>query len=157
MKRISALVLLAILASSLGIGVYIWTLNTQPHFQLTPTPAHTPAMGGYKLINGNISVDGIYYIKFDVPSSAFDINVSGNFSVLNNGTIRVVIVNSTNFVSGLGKATSYDSGQQVSGSFSIPLAQNATYYLVYDNFIEWGNFQPLRIIATDVDFSYYVT
>jgi hypothetical protein len=155
MKRISALVLLVILASTLGIGVYIWTLH--PNFQLMPTPAHTPAMGGYKLINGNISVEGLYYIKFDVPSGAFGINVSGNFSALNNGTIRVVIVNSTNFVSGLGKPTSYDSGQQVSGSFNIPLAPNATYYLVYDNFLELGYFQPARIVQTNVDFRYYIT
>jgi hypothetical protein len=150
MKRINAVILLVILALSIATGVYVWRLKNP-----LPQLARTPAPGGYTLINGNITVDYVYFIPFTVPSGAFDIIVSGNFSVLNSGTIRVIVVNSTNNVSGFGLPTSYDSGQQVSGNFSVTLAPNATYFLVYVNFLQLGYSQPAKVVDTNVDFSFW--
>ena len=158
MKRTSALILLVILAVSIGAGVYItWRLLP---FQPASTPvqfASTPADIEQTLINGNITVDGEYYIQFTVPSDAYDITISGNFSVLGEGTIRIIVVNATNFVSGFGLPTSYDSGQQSANNVNAKLAPGATYYLVYDNFIQWGIFQPVKIVSTDIDLSYFYT
>jgi hypothetical protein len=87
LRRISALILIIILALSIGAGVYIiWK-------PLPFQPMSTPANVKQTLINGNITVDGEYFIQFTVPSDAFDITVSGNFSVLGEGTIRVIVVN----------------------------------------------------------------
>jgi hypothetical protein len=151
-KRISVLILLVILALSVGAGVYIaWRLKNSTR------AASTPAIGGQTLINGNITVDGEYYIQFTAPSGAFDITVSGNFSVLGKGTIRVIVVNGTNFVGGFGLPTSYDSGQQSAGYVNVTLAPGATYYLVYDNFVQWGYPQPVKIVNTDIDLNYFFT
>ncbi len=165
MKRTSALILLVILAVSIGSGVYLtWRLlpfqpaSTSVPLQATSTPvqfASTPVGIEQTLINGNITVDGEYYIQFTVPSDAYDITVSGNFSVLGEGTIRIIVVNATNFVSGFGLPTSYDSGQQSANYINAALAPGATYYLVYDNFIQWGIFQPVKIVNTDIDLNFW--
>lgn len=152
MKRIISVVLLVVLALSIATGIYIWgSANILPH------PASTPALGGYTLINGNVTVNSEYFIQFTVPSGAFDVNVFGNFSVIGEGTIRVIVVNSTNFVSGFGLPTNYDSGQQSTGFINATLAPGATYYLVYVNFIQWGYSQPAKIVDTNVDFSFWFT
>jgi len=109
------------------------------------------------LINGNITVSNEYFIPFTTPSGAFDINVSGNFSVIGEGTIRVIVVNSTNFVSGFGLPTNYDSGEQSAGYINVTLAPGATYYLVYVNMVQWGYPQPAKIVETNVDFSFWFT
>ena len=95
--------------------------------------------------------------KFTIPSGAFDINVSGNFSVIGEGTIRVIVVNSTDFVSGFGLPTNYDSGQQSGGYINTTLAPGTTYYLVYANFVQWGYSQATKIVDTNVDFSFWQT
>lgn len=151
MKRIVTVVLLVVLALSVATGIYIWR-NSLPE-----KLAITPASGGYTLINGNINVGYEYYIQFTVPSGAFDINVSGNFSVVGEGTIRVVVVNSTDFVSGFGLPTNFDSGQQSAGHISATLAPGATYYLVYANFVQFGYSQPVKTVDTNVGFSFWQT
>ena len=152
MKKIVTVVILVVLASTVATGIYIWgSANILPH------PVATPAPGGYTLINGNITVSYEYFIQFTVPTSAFEINVSGNFSVIGEGTIRVLVVNSTDFVSGFGLPTNYDSGQQSAGYINATLAPGATYYLVYANIVEWGYSQPPKSVETNVDFSFWQT
>jgi hypothetical protein len=152
-KRIRALILLVILALSVGVGTYvIWRVENPPvHLVNTPAPFQQT------LINGNVTVDNEYFIQFTVPSSAFDITLSGNFSVLGEGTIRVVIVNETNFVSGFGLPTSYDSGQQTAGYLNVKLAPGATYFLVYDDYVQSSNSQPVKTVNTDIDLNYWYT
>jgi hypothetical protein len=151
LRRISALILLIILALSIGAGVcIIWR-------PLPFQPMSTPANVKQTLINGNITVDGEYFIQFTVPSDTFDITVSGNFSVLGEGTIRVIVVNATNFVSGFGLPTSSDSGQQSANYVNVTLAPGATYYLVYNNFVQWGYSQPVKIVNKDIDLNYFYT
>ena len=149
MKKITTVVILVILALT-ATGIYIWeSPNLQPHY------AGTPAPGGYTLINGNITVSYEYFVQFTVPKGAFDVNVSGNFSVIGEGTIRVIVVNSTDFVSGFGLPTNYDSGQQSTGYINATLAPGATYYLVYANTVQWGYSQPTKIVDTNVNFSFW--
>jgi hypothetical protein len=143
--------LIIILALSIGAGVYIISMP------LAFQPMSTPATVKQTLINGNITVDGEYYIQFTVPSDAFDIKVSGNFSVIGEGTIRVIVVNATNFVSGFGLPTSFDSGQRSANYVNVTLAPGATYYLVYDNFVQRGYSQPVKIVNTDIDLNYFYT
>ena len=154
MKKIITVVLLVVLALAIATGIYIWS-NRYPYPQ--PQIAITPAPGGYTLLNGNITVSYEYFIQFTIPSGAFDINVSGNFSVIGEGTIRVIVVNSTDFVSGFGLPTNYDSGQQSAGYINTTLVPGATYYLVYANFVQWGYSQPTKIVDTNVDFSFWQT
>ena len=155
MKRVKAIVLLVLVAlAAVVAGVYLaWNLrNLSPHLAITP------AYFQQTLIDGNVTLtDGEYYIQFTVLPGAFDINVSGNFSVLGEGTIRLIVVNATNFVSGLGLPTSYDSGQQTSGRVNATLAPDATYYLVYANFLQWGTPEPAKIVNTDINLSYFYT
>ncbi len=152
MKKIIAAVILVVLALTIATGVFIWgSANILPH------PVATPAPGGYTLINGNITVSYEYFIQFTIPTSAFDVNVSGNFSVIGEGAIRVLVVNSTDFVSGFGLPTNYDSGQQSAGYINATLAPGTTYYLVYANIVQWGYSQPTKIVDTNVDFSFWHT
>jgi hypothetical protein len=152
MKKIITVVILVLLALTVVTGIYIWgSSNILPH------PVDTPAPGGYTLINGNITVSYEYFIQFTVPTGAFDINLSGNFSVIGEGTIRVIVVNSTDFVSGFGLPTNYDSEQQSAGYINATLAPGATYYLVYANFVQLGYSQPTKIVGTNVDFSFWQT
>jgi hypothetical protein len=152
MKRIISAVLLVVLALSIATGIYFLGLKNP-----LSEPVATPAPGGYTLINGNITVSNEYFIPFTIPSGAFDINVSGNFSVIGEGTIRVIVVNSTDFVSGFGLPTNYDSGQQSAGYINATLAPGATYYLVYANIVQWGYSQPTKIVDSNVDFSFWFT
>jgi hypothetical protein len=156
MKRIITVVLLVVLALSIATGIYIWS-RYYPYQQLGAPGGPLPVPGGYTLINGNITVSYEYFIQFTIPSGAFDINVSGNFSVIGEGTIRVIVVNSTNFVSGFGLPTNYDSGQQTAGYINATLAPGATYYLVYANIVQWGYSQPAKIVDTNVEFSFWST
>ncbi len=152
MKKIITVAILVILALMIATGIYIWgSANNLPH------PEDTPAPGGYTLINGNITVSYEYFIQFTVPSGAFDVNVSGNFSVIGEGTIRCIVVNSTDFVSGFGLPINYDSGQQSAGFINATLAPGATYYLVYANIVQWGYSQPTKIVDTNVEFSFWHT
>lgn len=124
--------------------------------------------GGYTLINGNVTVSGTwFFIPFTIPSSAFNINLSGSFSVIGEGTIRVIVVNSTNFGlptgndSGVTSAI-YDSGQVPSGHFNVTLAPtlapNSTYFLWYVNYIPLGPGMEYStqttIVDTDVNLSF---
>ena len=155
-KRINALILVVILAVSIGSSVYItWRLLPFQPAYTSVQFASTPVGIEQTLINGNITVDGEYYIQFTVPSDAYDITVSGNFSVLGEGTIRIIVVNATNFVSGFGLPTGYDSGQQSADFVNATLAPGATYYLVYDNFIQWDIFQPVKIVNTYMDLNFW--
>ncbi|HMK94063.1 MAG TPA: hypothetical protein VK536_01555 [Candidatus Limnocylindrales bacterium] len=149
-KRIRALILLVILALAVGTGAYVaWRLK-HPGFRA----ASTPVINEQTLIDGNITVDGEYFIQFTVLPGAFDIRVSGNFSVIGEGTITVIVVNGTNFVSGFDLPTSYDSGQQTAGHVDATLTPDATYYLVYVTFEQVGYPQPVKIVDTDVNLNY---
>ena len=152
MKKIITVVVLVVLELTIATGIYIWR-----SVNILPRAVDTPAPGGYTLINGNITVSYEYFIQFTVPTGAFDVNVSGNFSVIGEGTIRVIVVNSTDFVSGFVLPTNYDSGQQSAGYINATLAPGATYYLVYANIVQWGYSQPTKTVDTNVDFSFWQT
>lgn len=133
---------LIVVASVIAYG--IWGPKQQPF--------GTPVIVNRVLLNGTITVDGsYYYIEFSVPKGAFNIQVSGTFSVTNQHSIRVLVTNNSNYASTEG--INYDSHQSQSGTINATLTPGGTYYLVYDN-----SLQPFeKTINTQATLSYLHT
>jgi hypothetical protein len=137
------------------ILVIIIASATIAYIFLSRSPASTPNTAGSRvLIQGWISVNpGIYFIQFIVPNDAFNIHVSGNFSV-DNGVVRVLIANESTFnKSGFSEniISNYDSGQSTNGYFNSILSRGGLYYLMYENKEQTA----ATIVDTQVKLSYY--
>ena len=101
-------------------------------------PNSTPFAVNRVLLNGTITVDvDLYYVQFTLPANAFDVQVSGNFTVAGGNNLRVYVMNEANFnnwgVNGFNFQPDYDSGQATNGNITATLPANGAYYLVYDN------------------------
>jgi hypothetical protein len=101
-------------------------------------PVATPMAVNRILLNGTITVNvGLYYVQFTIPSDAFDIQISGNFTGSSGNNIRVYVMDEANFnnwgVNGSDFHPDYDSGQVATGNINATLRSSGTYYLVYDN------------------------
>ena len=121
-------------------------------------PHSTPRIELRVLLNGNITVSPYYYyVQFDVPSYAlsYSIHVTGNFSVIQGGTISVFIMNETSYNDWDTEPTinpNYNSGKVASGEFDVRLPNADMYYLVYYK-TPFG--EPEKIVTTYVELEYY--
>jgi hypothetical protein len=160
--RIIIVVLAAGLAASAIFNVVQYFQNHPMSF--FPEPVSTPIFENRVLINGTITIDSDdeYYIEFYVPEGGPNVQVlntevSGNFTVSGNNTIRVYITNGSNF-NPLSSDFSpyYDSGLTTSGNINLTLPSGGTYYLVYNNFNYLYNYtqSPEKIVNTQVSLSY---
>ena len=76
---------------------------------------------------------------FEIPSSAFQIQVNCSFTVDNGQTIRVYVMNKTTFESSVFYGTTdnhpptYYNGEASADDFNTTLAPGDTYYLVFNN------------------------
>jgi hypothetical protein len=118
-------------------------------------PVSTPIVVNRVLLNGTISVNvGVYYVQFIIPSAAFNVQVSGNFTVSGGNNIRVYVMNEANFnnlgVNGFNFAPDYNSGQVATGDINATLRSSGTYYLVYDNSFQASQ----KIVNTFVHLGY---
>jgi len=118
-------------------------------------PVPTPRVVNRFLLNGTITVDaGLYYVQFILPSGAFDVQVSGNFTVGGGNNIRVYVMDEPNFqnwgVNGFEFSPDYDSGQVATGNINATLSSSGTYYLVYDNSFQ----DSQKIVNTLVNLAY---
>ena len=118
-------------------------------------PVSTPIVVNRVLLNGTITVDaGLYYVQFILPSGAFDVQVSGNFTVSGGNTIRVYVMDEANFnnrgVNGFDFNPDYDSWQVATGNINATLRSSGTYYLVYDNSFQVSQ----KIVNTTVNLEY---
>ena len=91
-------------------------------------------------VNGTITVTAGGYENYqvNVPSEAFNIQLSGTFTVTggSGNDIDVYILNYTNFLNwqnGGTYSTYYNSGQVTGANFSVSLPAGQIYYLVYSN------------------------
>lgn len=121
-RRLARNVLVIVFVLALGFMV------TYGFWGPKPQPFGTPVVAYKNLINETITVNQTYAVEFSVPNGAFNIQVTGNFNVSNNNSIRVAISNDTNVNGAI-----YDSGQSDAANFSVNLPSSGTYYLVYDN------------------------
>jgi hypothetical protein len=143
---------------AVGIVVVILLIGFLGVFYMETTshqPVPTPKVVNRVLLNGTITVDaGVYYVQFIIPSAAFNVQVSGNFTVSGGNSIQVCIMDGTNF-NNLGVNWSnfnpdYDSGQVTAGNFNATLRSSGTYYLVYDNSLQSSQ----KIVNTTVNLRY---
>jgi hypothetical protein len=148
---IALVLLLALVIAAMIFAYDSWGSNL---------PHSTPIPETRVLLNGTITVSPyFYYIQFDVPSYAFSssIHVTGNFSVVESGTISVYIMNETcfnnywNFPSS-GFVPNYDSGQVASGDIDVNLPNGGMYYLVYYK-VQYG--EPEKVVTTYVELEYW--
>ena len=127
-------------------------------------PASTPVFGNRVLLNGTITVDAdsAYYIEFSVPEGGpnvqvLNIQVSGNFAVSDNNTIRVYVTNGNNFnPNSPDFSPYYDSGLSTKGNINVTLPSGGTYYLVYNNYNYNYNYLQTsdKIVTTQVTLNY---
>jgi hypothetical protein len=144
------LVIVLAIAAVIFAFDYWWRSN-----QIFPTPR----IENRVLLNGTITVSSDpYYIQFPVPSYAlsYSVHVTGNFSVVEGGTISVFIMNETCFydywsIPSSGYMPNYNSGQVASGDFDVKLPNPDMYYLVYYKSFE----DPQKIVTTFVELEYY--
>lgn len=151
------IVIVALLVFIIAVAVVAYSMLGKGS---NPAPIF-PTFGGRILLDGIITVNAnsIYYIEFSVPERSSEIQVSGNFTVTENNTIRVYVTDGKNFAP-LSPDFSpyYDSGLLSTGSINATLPSGGKYYLVYNNYNYNYNYLPTsgKIVDTQVNLSYAI-
>jgi hypothetical protein len=107
-------------------------------FYASNRPKATPVVINDVLVNQTVDLQsgGNYSMRFSVPQSAINIEVSGNFTSAK-GTVAVYVVTEVAFNSWTttGSITDaiYRSGTSMSGVISTSLPSAGKYYLIYTN------------------------
>ena len=146
-NAIIGVLLLILVVASIIVAFAVFVSNQQPR--------PTPRIENRVLLNGTITLDnGVYYIQFIVPKGAFNVQISGDFAVLQ-GNITVYIMNETSFQNFGSKdsifRSNYDSGQLTTGNFTATLSSGGTFYLIYDNIDS-----SQKTVSTEVALRYYL-
>lgn len=105
---------------------------------LNSHPASTPEVVNRSLLHGTVIVDAesFWYLQFTIPSRANDIQISGSFTVLGQGSdIQIYFMNETIFNGNAipNSGAYYDSKRVSTANYTFTLPSGGTYYLIYDN------------------------
>lgn len=120
-------------------------------------PVSTPNTAGHRvLLHGTVIVGSdSYYIQFIIPARAFNIHVTGNYSVQGNSTIRLYLMNENAFDAWNSLSSKFsadfDSGQSTGGIVNATLSGSGVYYALFENN------EGIKIVDTDLSLSYWST
>ena len=125
-KTIKIIIILILIIAAVGLAIIINALTTP----------YSSAIR-HDIVDGNITLkSGSYeYYNFTVPPNN-NAQIRGNFSVCNDSTIEVLIMDEANFARWQSKQnanTFYSSGEQTAANVTATLRSQGTYYIVFDN------------------------
>jgi hypothetical protein len=146
---LAIIVIVVIVIAGLAVTYPVWGIH----------PMSTPNTAGNRtLLHGTAIVGSpFYYIQFIVPAHAFNIHVTGNYSVRGNSTIRLYVMNESAFESwnNLGSQISadFDSGQSSEGLVNATLSGSGVYYVFFEN----KEGLKEAVVDTDLNLSYWLT
>jgi hypothetical protein len=141
--------ILVVVTASLIFTYNLWGIH----------PYSTPNTSGkQELLHGTAIIDrGYYYLQFTVPDSTSNIHVIGNYSVQNNSTTRLYVMDQNSFEQ-WGKQNKnfspiFDSGQSTNGDVNSTLTHSGVYYVLFEN----SNPAIQQVVTVELNLTYWQT